>query len=123
MSSSDDHPTIRQLREGRSRECQKSASLALKSQTPFSGIISLIASRTYTVRGILISRAEMVWLLLSTMFFATLDFNSASGPTMGVAWKVSAARISERFPFLCGSCILWALSTRSWTEWFRTFIS
>src|SRR4029077_10271261 len=43
-----------------SLELYRIAGLALKSLTPFSGIISLIASRTYTVRGILISRAEMV---------------------------------------------------------------
>jgi hypothetical protein len=39
-----------------SLELYRIAGLALKSQTPFSAIISLIASRAYTVRGILIGR-------------------------------------------------------------------
>ena len=50
-------PSRISIQEKNPLSCIEIAGLALKSHTPFSAIISLIASLTYTVRGILIGCA------------------------------------------------------------------
>jgi hypothetical protein len=53
----------------------------------------------------------MVWLLLSTMFFATLGFTIASGPTMGVAWKIQQRGSAKHFRF-CAGIVFFGLCQR-----------